>query len=47
MWVSENVEIEADEVLKIKEFTFVNDCFQHKSNEDISVFWRILNIIPK
>ncbi len=41
-WVSEFAEIEADEVLKIKEFTFVNDCFQHKPNEDIGVFWRTL-----
>ena len=43
-WVSEIVEIEADEVLKIKEFTFVNNCFQHKSNEDINVFRRTLTI---
>ncbi len=41
-WVSEIAEIEAEEVLKNKEFTFVNDCFQHKSNDDIDVFWRTL-----
>jgi len=26
------------EVLKIKEFTFVNDCFQNESNEVFGVF---------
>ena len=42
-WVSEIAEVEADVVLKIKEFTFVIDCFQRKSNEEICVFWRTLN----
>ena len=28
-------DFEAFEVLKIKEFTKVNDCFQYKSNEEI------------
>ena len=43
-WVSEIIEVEADAVLKIKEFTIVNDCFQYKSNEEIGVFWRALII---
>ena len=41
-WVSEIIKIEADAVLKIKEFAIVNDCFQCKSNEEIGVFWRAL-----
>ena len=28
-------EFEASEVFKIKEFTFVNDCFKDKHNEEI------------
>ena len=31
-WVSEIIKVEADAVLKIKEFAIVNDCFQYKSN---------------
>jgi len=41
-WVSEIIKAEADAVLKNKEFTIVNDCFQYKSNEEIGVFWRAL-----
>ena len=41
--MSEIIKVEADAVLKIKEFTIVNDCFQYKSNEEIGVFWRALN----
>ena len=40
--LSEIAEIEAGEVLKTKEFTGVIDCFWHKPNEDIGVFWRTL-----
>ncbi len=40
--VSEIAKIDADEVLKFKEFTFINYFFQHKSNDDIGVFWRTL-----
>ena len=36
------LEFEACKIFKIKEFTFVNDCFQYKSNEEIDVFWRAL-----
>ncbi|RLD25632.1 MAG: hypothetical protein DRI54_04495 [Bacteroidetes bacterium] len=43
-WVSEIIKVEADAVLKIKEFTIVNDCFQYKSNEEIGVFWLALFI---
>jgi hypothetical protein len=32
----------AFEVLKIKEFTFVNNCFQNESNEVFGVFLRRL-----
>jgi Na+-translocating ferredoxin:NAD+ oxidoreductase RnfG subunit len=46
--LSENVKVEAAEVLKIKESTIVNDCFQHKSNlpvrkagEEFGVFWQL------
>ena len=41
-WVSEIIKVETDAVLKIKEFTIVNDCFQYKSNEEIGVFWHAL-----
>jgi len=34
----ENVKNKACEILKIKEFTFVNDCFQDKHNAVIDVF---------
>ena len=34
----ENVKDKAFEVLKIKEFTFVNDCFQNESNTVFGVF---------
>ena len=34
----ENVKNKAFEALKIREFTFVNDCFQDKSNAVIGVF---------
>ena len=40
-WVSEITEFEADEVLKIKESALANDCFQHKSNANIGVFWQL------
>ncbi len=40
----ENVKNEASAVLKIKEFTWENDCFQNKSNEIIGVFLLTLNI---
>ena len=30
-------------ILKIKEFTFVNDCFQDSRNEEIGVFLEPLN----
>jgi len=42
--VSEIIKFEAGAVMKIKEFTIVNDCFQYKSNEEIGVFWRVLII---
>jgi len=42
-WVSEIIKVEADAVLKNKEFAIVNDCFQYKSNKEIGVFWRTLN----
>ena len=32
------LEFEAFVVLKIKEFTFVNDCFQNKNNEEIKYY---------
>ena len=35
-------EIEAFAVLKTKEFTIVNDCFQDKSNEDIGHYGQTL-----
>ncbi len=35
-------EFEACEVLKIKEFTFVNDCFQNKHNEEIGHYGQTL-----
>lgn len=41
MGLSENVKVEADEVLKNKESTIVNDCFQHKSNEEFGIFWQL------
>ena len=33
---------EAFEVLKIKEFTFVNDCFQNKNNDEIGHYGQTL-----
>jgi len=36
-------EFEACEVLKIKEFTYVNDCFQNKHNEKIEHYRQTLN----
>ncbi len=36
-------EFKACEVLKIKEFTFVNDCFQNKHNEEIGHYGQTLN----
>jgi len=36
-------EFEALAVLKIKEFTIVNDCFQNKSNEKIGHYGQTLN----
>jgi hypothetical protein len=35
-------EFEACVVLKIKEFTFVNDCFQNKRNEEIGHYGQTL-----
>jgi len=35
-------EFEAFEVLKIKEFAFVNDCFQNKNNEEIGHYGQTL-----
>ena len=35
-------EFKAFEVLKIKEFTFVNDCFQNKNNEEIGHYGQTL-----
>ena len=35
-------EFEACEVFKIKEFTFVNDCFKVEHNEEIGHFGQIL-----
>ena len=40
--LSKNVKFEAVEVLKIKESTIVNDCFQHKTNKEFDVFWQPL-----
>ena len=37
-WLLENVKNKACEILKIKEFTFVNDCFQDEHNAIIGVF---------
>jgi hypothetical protein len=31
-------------VMKIKELAIANDCFQHKSNAEIGVFWQTLFI---
>ncbi len=42
-WMSEITEFEADEVLNIKEFAFVNVCFQHKRNEEIGHYRQTLN----
>ena len=41
--LSENVKVEADEVLKIKESAIANECFQPKSNAEIGIFWQTLN----
>ena len=38
-------EFEACEVLKIKEFTFVNDCFHNKHNEKIGHYGQTLIIV--
>ena len=38
MSLAKNVKDKAFEVLKIKEFTFVNDCFQNKNNAVFGVF---------
>jgi len=38
-------EFEACDVLKIKEFTFVNDCFQNKHNEKIGHYGQTLSNI--
>ena len=38
-------EFKAFEVLKIKEFTFVNDCFQNKNNEEIGHYGQTLIIV--
>ena len=35
-------EFEACEVLKVKEFTKVNDCFQHERNEEIGHYGQTL-----
>jgi len=37
------LEFEACEVLKIKEFTFVNDCFQNERNEEIGHYGQTHN----
>ena len=38
-------EFEACEVFKIKEFTFVNDCFKYERNEEIGHYGQTLNRI--
>ena len=38
-------EFETCEVLKIKEFTLVNDCFQNKHNEEIEHYEQTLKNI--
>ncbi len=44
MSLAKNVKDKAFEVLKIKEFTFVNDCFQNKNNAVFGVFLqRLIN----
>ena len=43
MSLAKNVKDKAFEVLKIKEFTFVNDCFQNKNNAVFGVFLQRLN----
>ncbi len=43
MSLAKNVKGKAFEVLKIKEFTFVNDCFQNKNNAVFGVFLQRLN----
>ena len=42
----ENVKDKAFEVLKFREFTFVNDRFQNKSNAVFGVFYETLNNKP-
>ena len=37
-------EVEACEVFKNKEFTFVNDCFKDEYNEEIGHYGQALNI---
>ena len=45
MSLAKNVKDKAFDVLKIKEFTFVNDCFQNKNNALFDVFLqRLLRI---
>ena len=41
----EIAEVEAGEVLKIKESAMAKTCFQHKSNAEIGVFWQTLIIL--
>jgi hypothetical protein len=41
--LAKNVKDEACEVLKTKEFTNVNDCFQYKHNEVFGVFLQRLS----
>ena len=41
-------EFEACEVFKIKEFTFVNDCFKYERNEEIGHYGQtLINIMNK
>jgi len=42
MFDEENVKYKAFAVMKIKEFTFVNDCFHDKSNAVVDVFLQTL-----
>jgi len=40
-------EFEACEVFKIKEFTFVNDCFKDEHNEEIGHYGQTLTIFHR
>lgn len=43
MCLSWNVRVRGLRILKIKEFTWVNDCFQKERNEEIGLYRQTLN----